>query len=176
MVSGIDVPGRRAMCFHAAVRPTRYHRMGLWLTRSRPGVYFLRYVWTPVDRLALGLRSRRRGLAPRAVPELVLFTTGRRTGRRRATPLLYLEDGRRYVVVASNYGRSRHPGWSANLLADPRAAIRIGDRVVDVTARPATAEEGERYWPGLLEIWPGWATYRRMTDREFRMFVLEPAR
>jgi deazaflavin-dependent oxidoreductase (nitroreductase family) len=162
------------MCFHAAMRPSRYHRLGLWLTRSRPGVYVLRYVWTPLDRLALGLRGGRRGLAPRAIPELVLTTTGRRTGRRRATPLLYLEDGRRFVVVASNYGRARHPAWSANLMADPRASIRIGDRVVEVRGRPATEEEYERSGPGLLEIWPGWATYRRMTDREFRMFVLEP--
>ena len=41
-------------------------------------------------------------------------------------------------------------------------------------ARRATAEEFERHWPRLLEIWPGWNTYRGMTDREFRMFVLEP--
>lgn len=134
----------------------------------------LRYVWTPLERLLLRLTGWRRGLAPRAIPELVLTTTGRRTGRRRSTPVLFLEEGDRYVVVASNYGSGGHPGWSYNLTANPQAAIQIGSVRRDVRARRATPEEFERFWPRLVEIWPGWKTYRRMTDRPFRMFVLEP--
>jgi deazaflavin-dependent oxidoreductase (nitroreductase family) len=146
----------------------------MWLTRSVPGVLVLRHVFTPLDRAALRLTGGRRGLAPRVIPELLLTTTGRRTGRPRSTPVLYLRDGTRYVVVGSNYGRDRHPAWSSNLLAHPRATIQIGLHREALVARRATAQEFERYWPRLLEIWPGWNTYRRMTDREFRMFVLEP--
>jgi deazaflavin-dependent oxidoreductase (nitroreductase family) len=158
--------------------PTLYHRFGLWLTRRLPGVLILRHVVTPLDRLVLRLTGGRRGLSPRAVPSLVLTTTGRKTGERRSTPVLYLEDGDRYVVVASNYGRHRHPGWSYNLEAHPEASIQIGRRVRGVVARRASRQEFERYWPRLVEVWPGWKTYRRLTDREFRMFVLEapPAR
>ena len=148
--------------------------MGQRITRSRPGVYLLRYVWTPVDRLVVRLTGGRRNIAPRALPGLVLRTTGRRTGRRHASPVLYLEDEGRYVVVASNYGRPSHPGWSFNLIAEPNAEIQIGTRRQAVVARRATAEEYERWWPRLVAIWPGWRTYRRLTDREFRMFVLQP--
>lgn len=133
----------------------------------------MRYVWTPLDRLALRLTGGRTSLAPRAIPEMVLHTAGRRTGKRHATPVLYLEDGDRFVVVASNYGRPRHPGWSYNLMEEPHATIQIGPLTEEVTARPATPKEVERFWPRLLAIWPGWLTYRRMTDRDFRMFVLE---
>lgn len=153
---------------------TLYHRAGLWLTRSLPGVLILRHLVTPLDRVVLRVTGGRRGLSPRAVPSLVLTTTGRRTGERRATLVLYLREGDRYVVVASNYGRRRHPAWSYNLEAHPEASIQIGRRVRDVVARRATRQEFERYWPRLVEIWPGWRTYRRLTDREFRMFVLEP--
>ncbi|HKX24853.1 MAG TPA: nitroreductase/quinone reductase family protein, partial [Actinomycetota bacterium] len=140
-------------------RVTPYHRMGLRITRSRPGVYLLRYVWTPVDRLVVRLTGGRRNIAPRALPELVLHTTGRHTGKRHATPVLYLEDEGRYVIVASNYGRPRHPSWSFNLMAEPRAEIQIGTRRRAVIARRAT-EEFERWWPRLVAIWPGWRTYR----------------
>jgi deazaflavin-dependent oxidoreductase (nitroreductase family) len=154
--------------------PSRYQRLGLWLTSTVPGVFVLRHVFTPLDRTALRLTGGRWSLAPRAVPELVLTTRGRRTGRPRSTPVLYLRDGDRYVVVASNYGRQRHPAWSSNLLATPEAMIQIGSRREDVTARRASPVEFERYWPRLVAMWPGWRTYRRMTDREFRMFVLKP--
>jgi deazaflavin-dependent oxidoreductase (nitroreductase family) len=155
-------------------RPSSYHRLGLWLTRSTLGVYLLRHVFTPADRLVLKLTKGRRSLAPTAIPELVLTTTGRRSGLARANPVLYLEDGGSYVVVASNYGRQRHPAWSYNLAANPDAEVQIGDRRQRVTARRATEDEFARYWPALVEMWPGWRKYRTMTDREFRMFVLEP--
>jgi deazaflavin-dependent oxidoreductase (nitroreductase family) len=95
------------------------------------------------------------------IPELLLTTTGRRSGQRRATPVLYLRDGDWYVVVASNYGRQHHPAWSSNLLANPQATIQIGTRRESVTARRASPEEFERYWPRLVEMWPGWRTYGR---------------
>ena len=155
-------------------RPSGYHRLGLWLTRSTFGVYVLRHVFTPADRLVLKLTKGRRSLAPKAIPEMVLTTTGRKSGRRRSNPVLFLEDGGSYVVVASNYGRESHPGWSYNLEADPRATVQVGDRTQEVTARRATADEFERHWPRLVAMWPGWRKYRRMTDRDFRMFVLEP--
>ena len=106
---------------------------------------------------------------------MVLTTTGRRTGRPRSTPVLYLDDGGSYVVVASNYGRRRHPSWSYNLLATPRPTIQIGTYRCEVDGRPPR-RSGSAAGPGCSRIWPGWATYRRMTDRPFRMFVLTPRR
>ena len=143
------------------------------MTSSTPGVYVLRHVFTPADKLVLRMTGGRRGLGPSVAPQMLLTTRGRKSGKPRANPVLYLRDGDRYVVVASNYGRERHPNWSYNLTAAPEATVQIGDKKIDVAARRATEEEFARYWPRLLRIWPGWRKYRTMTDREFRMFVLE---
>ena len=40
----------------------------------------------------------------RGAPVLLLTTTGRKTGKQRTTPLMYLVDGERWVVVASDGG------------------------------------------------------------------------
>jgi F420H(2)-dependent quinone reductase len=159
------VPGRRQ---------TPYHRFGVWLTGYVPGVYFMRYLWTPLDRLMYRLRGGRHGIGPRALPFMLLTTTGRKTARPRTTPVLYLQDGSRYVIVGSNYGRRGHPEWTHNLTSTPNATVQIGERTEKVLARRTTSEEFDSYWPRLVEIWPGWQTYRKMTGREFRMFVLEP--
>lgn len=151
-----------------------YQRMGRQITRSRAGVWFLRHVFTPLDRGVLRLTGGRLGVGPRELPELVLTTRGRHSGKPRQTPLLYIEDGGRFVVVGSNYGARRHPGWTYNLEADPRATVAVRGRPTAVTARRATTEEEERFWPRLVDMWPGWRTYRTLTDRDFRMFVLEP--
>ena len=53
---------------------------------------------------------------------------GRRTGKLRTTPLVYLQDADRVVVVASQAGRRNHPLWFRNLEADPHVRIRFGRR------------------------------------------------
>jgi deazaflavin-dependent oxidoreductase (nitroreductase family) len=60
----------------------------------------------------------------RGMPILLLTTLGRRSGRRRTTPLMYLRDGEDYVIIASNLGRLHHPAWFYNLQASPRRRSR----------------------------------------------------
>ncbi|HEY8774878.1 MAG TPA: nitroreductase/quinone reductase family protein, partial [Gaiellaceae bacterium] len=64
----------------------------------------------------------------KTAPVLLLTTTGRKTGKRRTTPLLYVEDADRYVVVASVGGAPTHPAWYLNLRGDPAATIQVGNR------------------------------------------------
>src|SRR5947209_19839598 len=82
----------------------------------------------------------------RGAPVLLLRTTGRRTGRRRETPLLYFADGERYVVVASNGGAPRHPYWFLNLEARADAEIQIGRSAHGVRARRTARDERDRLW------------------------------
>ena len=49
------------------------------------------------------------------LPVCFLTVRGRRTGRSRTVPLLYVQDGARLVLVATNWGRQRHPAWALNL-------------------------------------------------------------
>jgi deazaflavin-dependent oxidoreductase (nitroreductase family) len=104
-----------------------------------------------------------------------LTTIGARTGRPRTVPLIYATEGDSLVVVATNWGRERHPAWSTNLLKHSVALVQTKTGRFSVCARVATAAEREEMWPRLLRIMPAWNDYRRSLAREVRVFVLEPA-
>lgn len=151
----------------------RFPRPLAWLAGRKWGRNLAVAVFTPLDNLVYRLTRGRRGLSP---PDsvLLLTTTGRKTGQPRQVPVLYLRDGDRYWVMASGYGKPRHPAWSANLLAHPDAVVHVRGRPVEVSARLASDDEKKALWPRLLELYPTWETYATWTDRSFRLFCLEP--
>ncbi|HEV3473215.1 MAG TPA: nitroreductase family deazaflavin-dependent oxidoreductase [Actinomycetota bacterium] len=151
----------------------RFPRWMVEFVSHKWGRNFARGVYTPLDKAIYKLTGGRRGLSP---PQTVLYltTTGRKSGKPRRVPVLFLRDGDRYWVMASNYGTQRHPAWSANLLANPEATIQRGTRTVEVRARLASREEKDQLWPRLLELYPAWKQYSEWTDRDFRLFCLEP--
>lgn len=110
------------------------------------------------------------------MPSMLLSTTGRRTGATRETPLLYVPHGTEFIVVGSNWGGPKHPGWSANLLANPEATVRLGRRDVPVRARVVEGAEREELWRGpITGAWPAYDEYARRADgRRLRVFVLSP--
>lgn len=107
-------------------------------------------------------------------PVLLLITTGRKTGKERTTPLLYLEDGGNLVVVASNGGAPNDPDWWLNLKADPAATVEMEDKRLRVRAEEVGGEEKHRLWTRLVEMYPSYADYQRKTDREIPVAVLRP--
>ena len=119
-------------------------------------------------------RGRLGGRISRGAPVLLLTTTGRKSGKRRTTPLLYLEDGGRYVVIASVGGAPKHPAWYLNLLANPAATIEAGRRNLAVTASTASPEERTRLWPLAVQIYPGYDDYQAKTTREIPVVILAP--
>jgi deazaflavin-dependent oxidoreductase (nitroreductase family) len=106
---------------------------------------------------------------------LLLTTTGRRTGEKRTTPLIYAKDGDRYVIVASQGGAPRHPHWYANLSQDPNVEVQVLDEVFRARARTAEGEERERLWRLANEVWPHYDSYQRRTERRIPVVVLERA-
>ncbi len=108
------------------------------------------------------------------VRNVILTTTGRRSGRTRETPLYAFEDGDRIVLVGSNAGRPDDPEWVGNLRADPRASVRIGRQVRSVRAREADGAERERLWALAVDGFAGYALYQRRVDRRIPVVVLEP--
>ncbi|MEH0935094.1 nitroreductase family deazaflavin-dependent oxidoreductase [Micromonospora sp. CPCC 205543] len=128
----------------------------------------------PADR-AVGRLTRGRMIAFGLVPSLVITTTGRRSGKPRSNPLLYVRDGDGYVVIGSNWGQRHQPGWALNLLADPEAEVDVKGRRVPVRAAVATGAERERLWRLLVTEWPAYRTYvDRAGGREIRIFRLVP--
>ncbi len=116
--------------------------------------------------LRLGIGRRFRG--NRVV---VLATRGRRTGKRRRTPLLAVEDGERLVLIASFGGAPEHPFWFRNLTADPH--VEVDGR--PYTARVAENDERDRLWPRVVERYPGYASYQARTSRKIPLVLLTRA-
>ena len=110
----------------------------------------------------------------RPVPVCLLTTTGRKSGQPRSVPLLYLQDGADYVVVASKGGMPEHPQWYRNLEANPEVQIEIGGRRVDCRARTAGADERARLWPQLVERYADYASYQSWTEREIPVVICAP--
>ena len=108
------------------------------------------------------------------VPILLLEHRGRRTGRLRTTPLVYLRDGDRYVVVASQAGRPHHPLWFRNLQADSRATVQVRRQRLPVLARTADAQERAELWPRLVDLYADYDSYQSWTDRQIPVVVLDP--
>jgi deazaflavin-dependent oxidoreductase (nitroreductase family) len=107
---------------------------------------------------------------------LLLDHVGRRSGAARTTPLLYLPDGENLVVVGSRGGSKSPPAWWLNLEDEPRTTVQVGPRRRAVVARTASAEEKQRLWPRLVEMYSDFETYQQRTDREIPVVILEPAR
>jgi len=107
-------------------------------------------------------------------PAALVTTTGRKSGRPRTTPMLYLRDGDRVVLPASFGGRDADPAWYLNLEDDPEVHVQIRGDHFDLVARDATDDERKRYWPRLIEMYPPYRGYREAADREIPLVVCEP--
>jgi deazaflavin-dependent oxidoreductase (nitroreductase family) len=106
---------------------------------------------------------------------LLLTTTGRKSGEPRTTPLIYAQDGDRYVIVASKGGAPEHPGWYRNIEKDPHVELQVKDDVFAATASTAEGEERERLWRLANRVWPHYDEYAQKTDREIPVVVLQRA-
>jgi F420H(2)-dependent quinone reductase len=111
---------------------------------------------------------------PGAPPMLLLDHVGARSGAHRTSPLVYGEDGSNLILVASKGGYPKNPAWYHNLIAHPDTTVQVGSRHLPVRARPATPEERPRLWTLMVGVYRGYEAYRRRTDREIPLVVLEP--
>jgi len=108
-------------------------------------------------------------------PMLLLRTVGRRTGEPRTAALLYVREGKSYVVIASKGGAPQHPGWFHNLVAEPNVEVQVGRERVAVRARVAEGEERARLWARADDVNQGqYAIYQSRTRRPIPVVVLEP--
>ena len=104
----------------------------------------------------------------------LLTTTGRKSGAERTTPLIYLADGERIALVASQGGMPRNPLWYDNLSAQPEVAFQTPKGKRRYRAHIANSSEKAALWPRLVAIYPDYAEYQKRTEREIPVVVLEP--
>lgn len=110
----------------------------------------------------------------RGAPVMLLTTIGRKTGKRRTVPLLYMHDGANIICVGSKGGMPHHPLWYRNLQANPDVEVRIGTEVRRMRARTATAAQKAGYWPKLVAMYPDFENYQARTDRDIPVVILSP--
>ena len=107
-------------------------------------------------------------------PVGLLTTTGKQSGKPRVAPLLFLRDGDRVVLVASQGGQRNNPLWFGNLTAKPDVSFQIGTKRSEYRARTANDAERAVLWPRLTKMYPGYDDYQSWTDRVIPIVILEP--
>jgi len=112
---------------------------------------------------------------PGVPPALLLHTVGAKTGAARTNSLTYAKDGDAYLIVASNGGSPKHPGWYHNLRKDPHVEINVGPKRFGVTAQLLTPDDADydRLWgivnKNNLNVY---RNYQSRTARPIPIFAL----
>ncbi|CRK50319.1 Deazaflavin-dependent nitroreductase [Rhodococcus sp. RD6.2] len=119
----------------------------------------------------IGGKWRVGSAAKNGLPICLLTTTGRKSGEPRVSPLLFLEDGDRVILVASQGGQPKNPLWYLNLKANPTVTVQIRSRVRTLTANVADDAERSELWPKLVAMYPEFDDYQSWTDRKIPVVV-----
>jgi F420H(2)-dependent quinone reductase len=134
-------------------------------------------IWNQMTRahvVTYRLSHGRLGGSYRGAPVLLLHHTGRKSGQDRVSPLLYLDDGDDLVVVGSKGGSHKHPAWFLNLREMPETTVEVGGEKRRVKVRVASAQEREKLWPRLVDLYSDYANYQERTEREIPLVILSP--
>jgi deazaflavin-dependent oxidoreductase (nitroreductase family) len=129
------------------------------------------HVVPAMDRAVHRLTRGRVMVSAQMLPSVILTATGARSGLPRRTPLACMpEEGGSWIVVGSNFGRTGHPAWTANLLVHPDAEVNWKGEDIPVTAHLLEGDERDAAWVAVLAFWPPYATYQERVEREIRLF------
>lgn len=141
------------------------HPAALWVTK---------HVMSPLDRFVVRLsQGRIPPVTSFFVPTLLLKVVGRRSGSEYTTPVVYVNDGERYIIGnARPKGERRNP-WVLNLRAAGRGRVVVRRAEFEVTARELEGEELDRWFAALTEVWPALSDHYEATG-ERSVFALEP--
>ncbi len=144
---------------------------------SGPGAWLFARVLHRIDRPVYRVTRGRHTFASllSGIPVVMLTTTGARSGRPRTVPVLGLPTTEGLAVIASNFGRHRHPAWYHNLRADPEGSVAVDGQSRRIRALEAEGDSRRRIWEEGLRVYPGWSQYeRRAEHRRIAVFVLDP--
>ena len=106
------------------------------------------------------------------LPIILVTTRGNKSGKLRKTPLMRVEHGGEYALVASKGGAPSNPVWYYNLKADPDAVtIQDGAQPFDVHVREVSGDERTQWWQRAVAAYPPYAEYQQRTARQIPVFV-----
>ena len=151
-----------------------YQRTMENFARTPAGDWFVKRIAPRIDPTLLRLTGGRvSSVYP--TPVMLLTTRGAKSGQPRTLPLLYAADGERLILMASNYGKTSHPAWYWNLVANPAVEVLAGKHSGTYTATEITdPAERERAWALALDLYAGYGDYeKRAGDRTIPLVRLE---
>ncbi|TMD23919.1 MAG: nitroreductase family deazaflavin-dependent oxidoreductase [Chloroflexi bacterium] len=112
------------------------------------------------------------GGAMKGRPLLLLTTTGAKSGQLRTKPMMFIPDGDRLLVIASNAGAPTHPEWYRNLVAHPEVTVEVGNETFKAIATVTEGLERQRLWSRVVELYPFFADHQAKTSRQIPVIVL----
>ncbi len=111
-------------------------------------------------------------LGDTGLPVVIVTTRGNKSGKIRKTPLMRVEHGGEYALVASKGGAPAHPVWYFNLKADPKAVmIQDGPQPFAVDVRELDGDERATWWERAVAAYPPYAEYQQKTARQIPVFL-----
>jgi F420H(2)-dependent quinone reductase len=108
------------------------------------------------------------------LPVVIVTNLGAKSGKVRKTPVMRVEHGGKYAMVASKGGAPENPLWYYSVRANPLVEVQDGPHKQDYTARELSGDERAEWWERAVAAYPLYAEYQERTTREIPVFVLEP--
>ncbi|MCG8353389.1 MAG: nitroreductase family deazaflavin-dependent oxidoreductase [Chloroflexales bacterium] len=154
-----------------------FHHILRRITATTTGAKILARMMHQLDRPILRLSRGRVSAASllTGFPVIALTTIGAKSGLSRTVPLLAMPDGERLILIASNWGQTKHPAWYFNLRAHPAATVTRNGQTQRYSAHEAAGAEYDRAWQFAVQTNPGYALYKqRVQNRQIPIIVLDP--
>lgn len=104
---------------------------------------------------------------------LLLHTTGSKSGKTHITPLVYMEDGDRLVIIASKGGSPSNPDWYYNLLENPEVHVEVGREYFQAFARVAAEPERSKLYNRMGDRYPFFIEYAQKAGRVIPVVLLD---
>lgn len=151
-----------------------YEALGERFGMSRAGSWYSLHVSPRIDKILIPRTNGRMSSAGLDKTGLVT-STGAKSGQQRTHPLTLIEDSDGLLAIGSNYGRPKHPGWSANLLANPECTVEFTGSPRRYRAELLSGEARAAAWATAVDFYAGYDGYRvSCAPREIRVFRLRP--
>jgi len=154
----------------------RLRRIILNMAATREGMWifylFVQLIDLPISHLTKGK------FIPSAnwnvMPIIYLTTIGAKSGIPRSNPVLCIPEGKNLILVGSNWGNSKNPGWVYNLRVHPQTQVRKAKLVKGFRARELGGDERKVAWQKAVRFYPPYVSYERRSRRSLPIFLLEP--
>jgi deazaflavin-dependent oxidoreductase (nitroreductase family) len=161
-------------------QPNVFQKWFQRLPASKWGAWLFSYFATPLDELVRHISGGRiPTIAPflLGTPGVTLFSIGAKSGVERSTPLLAVPYGEDVLLVASNWGKTRHPAWYYNLKANPQTALLYNGQRHPYRAKLVEdATEYDELWDAATRMYIGYDQYKQRTEgRRIPLFLLTPS-